>query len=82
MSSKFYYEYKFFDIDYEVISVFELLGTIILAFIAVMVCSFVMNVVVDFFRSEGLGQINPVRRQPGVSFYGNLSEGRTVILFS
>ena len=55
---------------------------VVLAFIAVMVCSFVMNVVVDFFRSEGLGQINTVRRQPGVSFYGNLSEGRTIILFS
>lgn len=60
----------------------ELLATIAFAFIAVVTCTLVLRTIADFFRSEGLGHVNPERKQSGVSFYGNATEGKTVVLYN
>lgn len=58
----------------------ELLATIVLAFIAVFVVTVILRQIADFFKSEGLGQVDVERQRPGISFYGNIAEKKTIAL--
>lgn len=58
----------------------ELICTIALAFVAVIACTIFLKALLGLFRSEGLGQVNVDRQRPGVSFYGNIQERKTIIL--
>lgn len=58
----------------------ELVCTIALVFVAVIACTIFFKALSGLFQSEGLGQIDMDRQRPGVSFYENIQEKKTILL--